>query len=194
MPNNNLDSLITGCQSGDLSAFTELFHRCEGRAYRLAVTILRNTGDAEDVIQDVFLRIFRQIGGYRGDANFQTWLTAIIVNACRDRLRRQKIRRTIPLEWLRGNAIRDDTNPADEAEKRWELQTLWGIVNRMEDKYRLPMILFYHEGLTADEVGQVLKLPTHTVYTRLNAARQKLRTAIDEKQSRVKPISEKEIC
>jgi RNA polymerase sigma-70 factor (ECF subfamily) len=194
MSNSNIDSLLSGCQAGDLSAFTELFQRYEGRAYRLAVTILRNTGDAEDVIQDAYLRIFRQIGSYRRDANFQTWLTAIIVNACRDQLRRQRIRRAIPLDWLRGNAIRDNKNPADEAEKSWELQTLWGIVNRMEDKYRLPMILFYHEGLTADEVGQVLKLPTHTVYARLNTARQKLRTALDEKQSTVKKISEKEIC
>jgi RNA polymerase sigma-70 factor, ECF subfamily len=187
-------ALIRDCQMGDMSAFSELFRRCEGRAYRLAVTILRNTGDAEDVIQDVFLRIFRQIGDYRGEAGFNTWLTAIIVNACRDRLRRQRVRRAIPLEWLRGSAARDEANPAQEAEQRWELHTLWGIVNKMEDTYRLPMILFYHEGLNADEVGQVLKLPTSKVYARLNKARQKLRAALDEKQASVKQIGEKEIC
>lgn len=194
MPNSDLAPLITACQMGDMSAFCELFQRCEVRAYRLAVTILRNSGDAEDVIQDVFLRIFRQIGDYRGEANFQTWLTAIVVNACRDRLRRQKIRNAIPLEWLRGNARRDDTDPVDEVEKRWELQTLWGIVNKMEDKYRLPMILFYHEGLTADEVGQVLKVPTHTIYARLNQARQKLRASLHDTRYSIESNSEKELC
>ena len=80
--------LIKRCQQGELAAFTELFQQEETRVYRLAATILRNEQDAEDAVQDVFLRLFSQIKRFEGQSSFKTWLTAVIVNTCRDKLRR----------------------------------------------------------------------------------------------------------
>ncbi len=175
---SNLDHLIDRCQQGELDAFAELFHQRKERVYRLALTILRSEQDAEDVTQDVFLRVFRQVGDFQGQSAFNTWLTAIVVNACRDKLRRQRLRQAIPLEWLRRKPAGDSS--AEMAEEERERHSLWACVDQMETQYRLPVILFYYEGLSADEVAQVLKLPVKTVYSRLNTAREKLRRALHE--------------
>jgi RNA polymerase sigma-70 factor (ECF subfamily) len=173
-----LDHLLRLCQEGDQAALTELFHCYKDKVYRLAVAVLRDVQEAEDITQEVFLRLLRQIHGYRGEAAFDTWLTAITVNACRDRLRRQKLRRALPLEWLRGRARQPDTDEAVE-QRQWK-RSLWEQVDLLDDKYRLPVILFYYEGLPAGEVAQALDLTVSAVYARLNTARERLRAVFQE--------------
>jgi RNA polymerase sigma factor (sigma-70 family) len=96
------DELVRRCRQGELAAFTKLFHGYEGLVYRLAVTILRHEQDAEAVVQDAFLRVFERIKAFRGESSFRAWLTVIVVNLCRDKLRRRKVRRALSLERLRG--------------------------------------------------------------------------------------------
>jgi DNA-directed RNA polymerase specialized sigma24 family protein len=109
------------------AALIEFFRCYKDKVYRLALTILRDVQEAEDITQEVFLRLLRQIHSYRGEAAFDTWLTAITVNACRDRLRRQKLRRALPFEWLRGRARRQDTDEAVE-QRQWK-RSLWEQVD-----------------------------------------------------------------
>lgn len=175
---SNLDSLVQRCQQGELAAFTELFHRHEAQVYRLAVTILHHEQDAEDVVQDVFLRVFERIKSYEGQSSFKTWLTSIVVNTCRDKLRRQKVRHAFSLDWLRRGPATPDV--AEEVSQRQHMQHLWRLVNQLDEKYRLPLILHYVERLPCDEVAAVLQVPTSTVYSRLNTARIKLRQFYQE--------------
>lgn len=167
------EDLVRRCQQGELAAFTELFQQSETHVYRLALTILRHEQDAEDAVQDVFLRVFERIKRYRGKASFQTWLTAVVVNVCRDRLRRKKVRRALSLEWLRHKPGGQDVT--ETVVRRQREQHLWSLVNRLDDKHRLPVILHYLERLPCDEVAHILDIPTSTVYSRLNTARQRLR-------------------
>lgn len=169
-----IDSLVQRCQQGELAAFTELFRRYERDVYRLAITILRDERDAEDVVQDVFLRIFERIKVYKGESSFRTWLTAIVVNNCRDKLRRQKVRRALALDWLHGRASAYDV--AEDMWQRQQQKQLWEFVNSLDDKYRLPLILHYIERLPCEDVAAVLDINVSTVYSRLNAARLKLRS------------------
>lgn len=169
-------NLVQRCQQGELAAFTELFHAHEARVYRLALTILHNQQDAEDAVQDVFIRIFERIGSYKADAAFQTWLTTIVVNACRDKLRRRKVRRALSLDWLRNRA--SDANVVETVVQRQQQQQLWQMVHALDEKYRLPLILHYHERIPCQDVAQILGIRTSTVYSRLNTARQKLRTLL----------------
>jgi RNA polymerase sigma-70 factor (ECF subfamily) len=180
---SGLDELVRRCRQGELAAFTELFRRYEDQVYRLAVTILRDQQDAEDAVQDVFLRVFEQIKGYRGESSFKTWLTAIAVNRCRDRLRRRKVRRTLSLDRLRGRIGRNQTDLADVIAARQRRQTLWSLVDRLDDKYRLPVILHYHEGLSCGEVARVLGVRVSVVYSRLNTARLRLRAMLWEQEA-----------
>lgn len=173
---SDFDQIVYRCQQGELAAFTALFAQCEARVYRLAVTILRNEQEAEDVVQDVFLRLFEQIKQFNGQAAFTTWLTTIVVNTCRDRLRRQKVRRAFSLDWIRGLASQQ--NVVEEVAQREERQQLLTLVHQLEEKYRLPIILHYYERMPCQEVAQVLNIPTSTVYSRLNTARVRLRTLV----------------
>ncbi len=180
---SHLDNLVDRCQQGELAAFSELFQMQETAVYRLALTILQNEQDAEDAVQDVFLRVFEQIKGYQRQSAFKTWLTAITVNSCRDKLRRRKVRRAFSLDWLRGHASHHNV-PA-EADRRQESQQLWHLINTtLDDKHRLPLILHYHERLSCAEVADILGIRISTVYSRLNTARQRLR---DQLQAEAEP-------
>ena len=173
---SELDELVQRCKQGDLAAFTRLFRDHEARLYRLAVTILHNEADAEGALQDTYIRIFERIGRFREQSSFETWMTAIMVNVCRDRLRRRKVRRALPLDWLRGKA--GDQDVAREVAAWNQRQTLWSLVDRLDDKHRLPVILHYHEGWSCGEVADILALRTSTVYSRLNTARVRLRAML----------------
>lgn len=169
----SIDQLIQRCQQGELAAFSELFTQFEARVYRLALTILQNREDAEDAVQDTFMRLFERIKHFKGDAAFSTWLTSIVVNICRDRLRRRKVRQALSLDWINGRSSHHDV--PHEVAQRQQSQQLWQLVNQLDDKHRLPLILHYHERLACDEVAAILGIRTSTVYSRLNTARQRLR-------------------
>jgi RNA polymerase sigma-70 factor (ECF subfamily) len=175
---SELDKLVQDCQQGELAAFTGLFRRYEARIYRLAMAILHDERDAEDAVQDACLRVFERIKHYRAESSFETWLTAVVVNVCRDRLRRRQVRHALPLDRFHGQASSGDL--AETVAGQLRRQTLWSLVNRLQEKYRLPIILHYHEGLSCGEVAEVLALRTTTVYSRLNTARVQLRAMLRE--------------
>ena len=190
-----IDVIVRGCQQGDLSAFAALFDRFQNRIYDLACTILQDEAEAEDAVQDTFLRVFQRIADYRGESSLETWLIAIAVNVCRDRLRRQKVRRALSLEqlaprWLaRVLGLGDD--PATTFE-RWERRhSLWATVDRLEDRLRLPLILRYRYGLTCGEVADVLSLATGTIYGQLGEGRRRLRQMIREYEEGQQPDASK---
>jgi len=171
-------NLVERCRQGELAAFTELFHQTEARVYRLALTILQDEQDAEDAVQDVFIRIFEQIKRYRGDSAFNTWLTAVVVNICRDKLRRKKVRRALSLDWLRN--VPGEHNVPRAVSERQESRQLWQAINKLDEKHRLPLILHYHERLPCQEVARILGIRVSTVYSRLNTARNRVREELGQ--------------
>ncbi|HSR29120.1 MAG TPA: RNA polymerase sigma factor [Anaerolineae bacterium] len=173
---SELDELVQRCKQGELAAFTQLFRDHEAWLYRLAVTILQNEHDAEDALQDAYIRIFERINKFRGKSAFKTWMTAIMVNVCRDRLRRRKVRRALPLDWLGDQASGGDV--VRDVRSRIQRQKLWALVDRLDDKHRLAVILHYHEGWSCGEVADMLAVRTSTIYSRLNTARAQLRTML----------------
>lgn len=173
----DLESLVWRCSQGDEAAFVELFRSQQAHVYRLAMAILRDPHDAEDAVQETFVRVFDQLARFRGESSFQTWLTAIAVNVCRDRLRARKVRRALSLDRLRRQAGRIDV--ADAVAGRQHRQALWSLVDRLEDGLRLPLILFYVERLSCEEIAGILGLRVNTVYSRLFTARERLRAMLE---------------
>ncbi len=179
-----LDDLISQCQRGELDAFGELFRRYEARIYRLAAAILHHEQDAEDATQDACLRVFQRIKGYRADASFETWLTAVVLNVCRDRLRRRQVRKWFSL--ARG-AERSDPQASEllnTVAARLEQQTLWAMVDRLEERHRLALILRYQENLSCAEIAQVFGVPVRTVYSYLDTGRARLRVMFQDDLNR----------
>ena len=175
-----LDDLIQRCREGELAAFGELFRRYEGRMYRLALTVLHQEQDAEDAVQDACVRVFERIKGYRREASFDTWLTAIVVNICRDRLRRQRARQVLHLERRAESSRVGGSRVLDRVAAREEKQTLWAMVDRLEERHRLALILRYQENLSCAEIAHVFGVPVRTVYSFLDTGRAKLRAMFQD--------------
>ena len=183
-PSDDSRDLVNRCRTGDEYAFATLFDRFQDRLYDLTWTILRDEAEAEDAVQDTFLRVFERIDRYRGASSFETWLVAVAVNVCRDRLRRRKVRRALSLEWLApgwfARILGRGGDPAEAALQREERRSLWDAVDRLDQRHRLPLILRYHYGLSCGEVAEVLGWTTGTVYVRLSEGRQNLRQMLLE--------------
>lgn len=167
---SDLTDLLSRCQRADHAAFDELFDQFAGRLYRLALSILRDEKDAEDTVQETMLRVYRKLPEYRSEASFTTWVTTIAVNVCRDHLRRRKLRQALSLDWLRERP--DEAHPSvpEQVDERLQSQALWRLVDSLEDRYRLPVLLIYREHLSPGEAAQALGLPLRTLYDHLRVA------------------------
>lgn len=157
---------IRRCQQGDERAFRALMSRYRGRATYLAAQILHDRTEAEDVVQDAFLRVFRSIRQFRGDATFYSWLHRIIVNLCLDR-RRKAGSITLSLD-----ETQDHGPPASISTTRLEVDALLAYLS---DELRVTLLLREIAGLSYAEIARELDIPVGTVRSRLSAAREQFR-------------------
>lgn len=180
--------IITACQRGDPHAYEQLIRCYQTQVYSLAMRMLGNPEDAADVTQETFIRVFRTIDKFRGDASFSTWIYRVTSNLCLDWLRRRK-RRALssdaPVSWEHETAPRElaDTSPNPEdlvaaAELRQEIQS---ALNQLESYHRLAVILRDVQGLSYEEVAGILNLPLGTVKSRINRGRRQLRKILQGK-------------
>ncbi|MCB9419273.1 MAG: sigma-70 family RNA polymerase sigma factor [Ardenticatenaceae bacterium] len=178
----DIQAVVSQCQEGHLDAFTTLFNRCQNRVYDVACAILRNEAAAEDAVQDTFLVVFQKINSYKGESAFETWLIAITVNQCRMRLRRQKVRQFLSLERLSRDRLfslsssgsGSSEGVADTVHQRQRRQTLWDLVDRLDDRLRLPLILRYRYALSCGEIADILDRRQSTIYQHLHEGRKLL--------------------
>ncbi len=180
--NDPLAELVQRAQEGDRVALAELIRETQGRVYNLAYRILGNTQEAEDLTQEVFVRMWRALPHFRGDSKFTTWLHTITTNACLNRkrsLRRQLDKQfdaTDMLEMLPSS----EKGPAHDALIQDEKTRLWEMVERLPEKYRLVLTLFYQQQLSYQEIAHVLTLPLGTVKAHLNRARNALAASLEK--------------
>lgn len=136
--------------------------------YRLALCRLQNAADAEDVYQDVFLRLLEQrTGGWDGERT-KAWLLRTALNRCADLGRARKRRGAVSLD-----EVPDMARPVDEAAAE-----LWDAVARLPEKLRTAVHLFYGEGYESGEIGALLGVPAATVRSRLRRARAELKNLL----------------
>jgi RNA polymerase sigma-70 factor (ECF subfamily) len=189
----NIQSIVARCQEGDLRAFATLFQYHQKRIFDLACTILKNEEDAKDAVQDTFIAVFQKIGTFRGESAFETWLIAIAVNTCRAKLRRNKVRRVLSLEnfaprWLAHVlGTQDKLEAVVEAQQRREM--LWDMVDALDDRLRLPLILRYRYEYSCDEIAKILSRATNTIYEQLSEGRRQLRQMHQEQLAKQIPGS-----
>jgi RNA polymerase sigma-70 factor, ECF subfamily len=164
--------LIARCQKGDSVAFDELVTATQNHVFNMAFRILGNREDAQDISQEVFLRVWRGLPAFRAESKFSTWLYRVVVNACLNRKRQLRAQ----LQVVDNEAIWEILpEPAPEPFRK-ALQSeqntrLWSAVDSLDSKYRLVIALFYQEELTYQEITSLLALPIGTVKAHLNRAR-----------------------
>jgi RNA polymerase sigma-70 factor, ECF subfamily len=154
--------------------FLQLARRDLDRAYRLAGLILGDALEAEDAVQDALLRAWRSVGTVRDLEGFQAWFDRILVNGCRDRLRRRRTIRFIPLD-----ASVDPAMPVDPFRAIAERDALLGGLAALEPDERVVIVLHYWADLSLDQIAARVGTPLGTVKSRLHRARKRLRIELE---------------
>ena len=166
-----LETLLAGIAQGDRNALAELYSAARGAVYAMALGILRNAYDAQDVTQDVFVRIWDSAAGYRPQGSPMAWILTITRNMALMRLRGSG--RVEPMDEAAWAALPAPTMPAEErAALRAALETL-------SDAERQIVLLHASSGLKHREIGQLLGLPLATVLSKYHRALKKLRTQLE---------------
>lgn len=185
----NLDDavLVRRAKAGDMAAFEELTSRHEQRVYALALRMLRNEHDAEDVTQQTFLSVIENLGGFREEARFSTWLLRIATHAALKVIRKRRGLDQVSLEETTEPAADTDAIPHPEYIADWrdspERLVQRGETRRLieealaelDDKHRLVFLLRDGQGLSVRETAEALGLTEVNVKVRLLRARLQLR-------------------
>jgi RNA polymerase sigma-70 factor (ECF subfamily) len=170
-----LAALVERCRCGDMDAFEQVVAETQSGVYNLAYSVLGNHEEAEDVTQEVYVRVWRALPAFRGEARFTTWLYRIAVNSSLSRRRKlgervDEVEDDRVLERIESSAV-DPTVAAIEDERN---RVLWAAVMRLPEKYQVVINLFYRQQLTYEEMAEVLAMPLGTIKAQLNRARRAL--------------------
>ena len=165
--------IIEACQQGDRAAFQFLFETYKDKVFSIAVYSSGDRAVAEDVTQQIFLKLFTAIRQFRGDSEFTTWLYRLVVNAGVDERRRR--RRWLPLAETATKSNPGEKKPQEKHYARLEIaEAVQAAIGELKPKFRLPILLKYIEGLSYDEIASVMGCSKGTVASRLNRGHSQL--------------------
>ena len=183
------EELVALATAGDLDAFNQLVHRWERPIYALAYRTLGREEDARDVAQEAFLRAYRGLRGFKGQAKFSSWLYRITLNLCRDWIRRE--RRTPVVQVPEGTDPVDLADahaaPAESVEDLVARREMSAAVARamaeLPEEQRTAILLKEYQGLTFQEIADLVGCPLSTVKTRLYQGLSVLRRRLERRQA-----------
>lgn len=164
--------LVAACQRGEREAFRALFELHRDRVYSIA---LRFSGDefaAMDIAQETFLKLFANIGDFRGEAALQTWIYRLVVNSCFDY--RRRTRRFAPLADGLLGTLRASADALGDLLRREASRSVRSAIERLSPPLRMAVVLRYTEGLSYEEIAKALNCSPGTVASRLNRAHKAL--------------------
>ena len=171
--------LAARCRRGELPAFEELYARHSGRLYSVAYRMTGSAADAEDLLQDIFLQVYRRIDSFRGEAALGTWLHRLAVNACLDFVRSKQGRRQRATDSLdEPDAVEPVAHASwrpDSALNRLDLER---AVAQLPPSYKQAFLLHDVEGLEHHEVSELLGIAVGTSKSLVHKARMRLRTLL----------------
>jgi RNA polymerase sigma-70 factor (ECF subfamily) len=185
------DELIREAQKGDRGAFDSLVRRYDQSVLRLALHMLSNEQDAQDVHQEAFLKAYRHLGNFRFECSFYTWLYRIVTNLCLDQLRRRKSRREDPATVLDSDGgemdllsnVSDDramANPARELDRKHMGESINQALDKLTPRERMVFELKHYQGLKLRTIGEMLSTTEETAKNTLFRATRKLRANLAE--------------
>ncbi len=175
------DHAVARAAHGDSDAFRTLFVRHRAEVARLVYRMLNAPGDLEDVVQEVFVQVFRSLKDFRGQARFSTWLHRVTVNVVLMH-RRSARSRPVLTEEIPGERVGDDNQalPDAQVERRERMRAFQRVLAKLADKKRIVFVLHELEGLSPGEIAEIVDAPVLTVRTRLFYARREIEALLRE--------------
>ena len=179
------ENLISRFQSGDENAYIELVNRYKDRLKNFAFYFLKDDEQAEDIVQDTFIKLYQKKHYYRPIGKFSTWIYTITRNLANTELRKRKRQKTVYLSQFRkdkGNyEIPADVESAAQAlENEFILKKIHEAIDKLPDNYRSVIILRDIQGLSYDEISDIVEVPLGTVKSRINRSRLQLQLELKD--------------
>jgi RNA polymerase sigma-70 factor (ECF subfamily) len=183
-------ALIRAAQQGDQDAFEQLVRAYDQSVLRLAMNLLRSPEDAQDVYQEAFLRVYRNLHNFRFDCSFHTWLYRIVTNLCLDQLRKRKVRKEEPAVVPTPDGVRDRLDSVSEERVDGDPQRrlLSGelrsrvkeVLGGLTPRERMVFELRHYQGLRLRRIGEMLGTTEEAAKNCLFRATQKMRVALGD--------------
>jgi RNA polymerase sigma-70 factor (ECF subfamily) len=171
-------SLIDRCRAGEDSAFSELVDRYKNLVYGLVYRMVPDRSRTDDLAQDVFLKVYRGLPYFRGEARLSTWIYRIVQNVCTQA--RSQYRPEVSLEPDASGHVRVDPGAPDVAFAALETRDrLEKAIQQLPDNYRLLIAAHYLQGVQYEDLAEALDIPLGTVKTHLHRAKRQLREILD---------------
>jgi RNA polymerase sigma-70 factor (ECF subfamily) len=178
-------NLVQRAQEGDSRAFGKLVEAHQVFAYNVALRAVDNSQDAEDIVQEAFVRAWKSLGGFRTVSRFRTWLYRIVVNLCYSQLPRLR-RDMIQLDSPNGQEVIPDKSPEGDPVASLEVRQAIALVQEqiriLPSKFQILLLLRHREGCSYAEIAEIMDLPMGTVKTGIHRARKKLKEALLQDQ------------
>ncbi|WP_442956514.1 RNA polymerase sigma factor SigW [Paenibacillus sp. YIM B09110] len=173
---------------GDQGAFAELVSLYQDKLFHMAYRMLNNRQESEDVVQDTFLRVYKNLDRYDETLKFSTWIYRIATNLCIDRLRKRKPVYSLDAEsseheGLDGYSMipSDDRTPETELMLSDTQRIIHQAIETLPPKYKTVMALRYMQDLSLQEIGDIMDMPVTTIKTRVHRGREFLRKKLEHK-------------
>ncbi|QSX07109.1 sigma-70 family RNA polymerase sigma factor [Sedimentibacter sp. zth1] len=185
--NDNELFLIKQSQKGDIDAFEKLIKEYKKVAYNIALRVLHNKEDAEDISQESLVKVFKNINSFNMQSTFKVWLYRIVMNTCLDFKRKKQL-----VKYSIDKLIEDDenefskeipdntNNPDIIIQNKLEQQMLYDSIDKLEDDFKNIIVLRDLQDLSYKEIADVLSCNEGTVKSRLNRARKKLKDIVTD--------------
>ncbi|GIP30541.1 ECF RNA polymerase sigma factor SigW [Paenibacillus sp. J23TS9] len=186
---DNIENRLTKLAlKGDQRAFAEIVELYKDKIYHLAYRMLGNRHEAEDIVQETFLRVYKNLDRYDPNQKFSTWIYRIATNLCIDRLRKKKPTYSLDAEMndqegMDGYSMipSDNRTPESETLLSETQEIIYQAIGSLPAKYKSVMILRYLQDLSLQEISDVLGMPVTTIKTRVHRGREFLRKKLEPK-------------
>jgi RNA polymerase sigma-70 factor (ECF subfamily) len=172
--------LVAECIAGNEAAIEILIREHEAGVFRLALSIVGDRADADEITQETFIAALRALPSYQERKSFKAWLYVIALNLSRSHLRKRKF-----LEKLRAATTalfrfesQKRTSPEEAVIHNEKEATIWNELNKLDEHHRIVVILRYFQDLSVIEISEILDVNEGTIHSRLHTARERLRNAL----------------
>lgn len=167
------ESLVARCRKGDRIAFKHLYDQYSNAMFNICLRMMNNVHDAEDILQEAFFQVFKNLESFRGEATIGSWIRSIVVNKCLNELKKKKIRftHTDDLEIETEEAV-------DEADFTYHVESVKQAIKTLPDGYRIVLNLYLFEDYSHRQIAEKLGISESTAKTQYMRAKQKVREAV----------------
>ena len=177
----NDDQIIEAIQNGEAKAYAQLVNRYKDLVYTLALRMLKHREEAEEVAQDVFIKVFKSLDKFKGDSKFSTWIYRVTYNTCLDNIKKnKKYLNDVAIDEYTFNKLDTIDNALDNIIKEEKNVLIKNCINKLPEDSSALLTLFYFEELSLDEISKIINVEANTVKVKLFRARKKLAVILEQ--------------